>query len=456
MTRLALLVAVVALLAGCTTEPDPAPSPEPPPHELPLAVATSLSRPVVDLDAAVARRLAAGEIDSWSPLSGQEEPLRLVRADDDADEALDAVLADDAVVALVPADRVRPTVRVATVDGLDPLDDEDYPLTTPSERPFSSPARVVVGGDVMLGRRVGADLARRGDLAAVWSGVGGVLTGADAAFVNLESTLSTAGPPQQGNDSFGADPGVLAGMRAAGVDVVGLANNHVGDYGTEPMLTTFRLLREAGFAVVGVGEDLARAREPAIVDAGGLRVGFYATDSIGETPAAGPSSPGTHRTDAPPRTGPAIDQDALRRATDDIATLAARVDLLVVVPHWGTQYTNVPEPSQREMARAFTDAGADVVAGGHPHWVQGWEQHEDATVVHSLGNLVFDMDFMRETQEGILIEIVATPERVLDVRPLPYVIDESFTPRLVEDERAASILELARQASSPPFDAGLR
>ncbi|MFD1859172.1 CapA family protein [Aeromicrobium camelliae] len=452
MTRLALLVTLVALLAGCTSAPEPAPSPEPPSHRLPLAIATSLSRPPLDLDAAEARRLVAGEIETWEPLSGQDEPLRVVRTD----EALDAVLADDTAVALVPADRVRPTVRLATVDGLDPLDDEDYPLTIPSERPLTPHARVLVGGDVMLGRRVGAYLARRGDLGAVWGDIGSVLADADVAFVNLESTLSTAGPPQQGGDSFGADPGVLAGMRAAGIDVVGLANNHLGDFGAEPMLTTFRLLREAGFAVVGAGEDRARAREPAIVDTGSLRVGFYATDSIGETPAAGPASPGTNRIDAPPRTGPAIDQEALRRAVEDIGDLAGRVDLLVVVPHWGTQYTNVPEPSQREMARAFTDAGADVVVGGHPHWVQGWEQHDDATVVHSLGNLVFDMDFMRETQEGILVEIIATPVQVLDVRPLPYVIDETFTPRLVEGERAAAILELARRASSPPFDAGLR
>ena len=47
--------------------------------------------------------------------------------------------------------------------------------------------------------------------------------------------------------------------------------------------------------------------------------------------------------------------------------------MVVVIPHWGTQYTHVPEASQRRAARAFADAGADLVIGGHPHWVQGWE-----------------------------------------------------------------------------------
>src|SRR3546814_5913468 len=48
---------------------------------------------------------------------------------------------------------------------------------------------------------------------------------------------------------------------------------------------------------------------------------------------------------------------------------------------------------------------SDLVLGGHPHWVQGWEMVGSTLVVHSLGNFVFDMDFMRETQEGVFLEI---------------------------------------------------
>ncbi|OUZ07829.1 hypothetical protein BHE97_15745 [Aeromicrobium sp. PE09-221] len=462
-----LLTALVlaASLTACLSEDDDSTLPPPPTPSVDLAIAVSLARPSVDLDEETARRLVAGDVTSWVELGGDDQPLRLLHAEVDgvggeraetADAALDEVVGDPSTVALVPADRVRPTVDLARIDGHDPLRDDGYPIAADGERDQQPSASVMIGGDVMLGRRVGDALAAQGDLAAAWAGVGDLLAAADATFINLESTLSTDGPPQQGTDSFGADPGVLDGLRSTGVDVVGLANNHLGDYGTEPMLTTFRLLREAGFATVGAGEGLAAAREPVIVDAAGISVGFYATDSIGETPAAAENTPGTNRIDAPPRTGPRIDGAALERAAADISDLAGQVDLTVVVPHWGTQYTNVPEQSQHEMARAFTDAGADVVVGGHPHWVQGWEQHGEATVVHSIGNLVFDMDFMRETQEGVLVEIVATAEQVLDVRPLPYVIDEAFTPRPVDGERAASILELARQASGPPYDAGLR
>ncbi len=178
-------------------------------------------------------------------------------------------------------------------------------------------------------------------------------------------------------------------------------------------------------------------------------MGFVATDSIGETPAAGRNSPGTNRINAPPRTGP-LDRKALGRVAESVRRLDA--DVVIALTHWGTQYTNEPERSQRRIARALVDAGADVVVGGHPHWVQGWETIGSATVVHSLGNLVFDMDFMRETREGIFVEIVSRGDNVVAVRPVPYVIDDRFTPRTVAGSRASDIFDRIRETSEPPFD----
>ena len=112
----------------------------------------------------------------------------------------------------------------------------------------------------------------------------------------------------------------------------------------------------------------------------------------------------------------------------------------MVIPHWGTQYTHRAEPSQRTAARAFAAAGADLVIGGHPHWVQGWERLGSTVVVHSLGNFIFDMDFQVKTREGIFVEIVLWDGQVKAVEPVPYVIDDGFTPRLARGGRAASIL----------------
>jgi poly-gamma-glutamate synthesis protein (capsule biosynthesis protein) len=142
----------------------------------------------------------------------------------------------------------------------------------------------------------------------------------------------------------------------------------------------------------------------------------------------------------PPRTGP-LNRRALARITADIRALKRTVDVVVVIPHWGTQYTHRPEASQRTVARAFAEAGADLVIGGHPHWVQGWERSGSSTVVHSLGNFIFDMDFQTKTREGVFVEVTLWGGEVKAVEPVPYVIDDRFTPRLVRGARAQGILD---------------
>jgi poly-gamma-glutamate synthesis protein (capsule biosynthesis protein) len=152
----------------------------------------------------------------------------------------------------------------------------------------------------------------------------------------------------------------------------------------------------------------------------------------------------------PPRTGP-LDRATLRRMAKDLRRLATQVDTVVVVPHWGTQYTHVPEPIQRRVARGFARAGADLVLGGHPHWVQGWEQMDDTTVVHSLGNFVFDMDFSTQTMEGVFVEIVTWDGEVKAVEPMTYLMDDDFTPRLAPGPSGQSVLDDMWSTSTGPY-----
>jgi hypothetical protein len=60
--------------------------------------------------------------------------------------------------------------------------------------------------------------------------------------------------------------------------------------------------------------------------------------------------------------------------------------------------------------------------------------------VHSLGNYVFDMDFMRQTQEGVICDLVFAGDRLRSARFTPYVIGPDFAPRVVRGARARAIL----------------
>jgi Bacterial capsule synthesis protein PGA_cap len=121
------------------------------------------------------------------------------------------------------------------------------------------------------------------------------------------------------------------------------------------------------------------------------------------------------------------------------------------MPHWGHNYTNVPVPQQRRVGAAMIDAGADLVLGGHPHWVQGIQTHQGRLVLHSLGNFVFDMDSSAETEEGLLLELVWWGPELMGARFVPHVIGDDFTPRLASGPRADATLERMWATSDPPF-----
>ncbi len=451
------MVALIGL-AGCAAPTTPTPSPEStvtasptptPTVTVPLVLAVHHSRPPSDVPLAAAEALARTGAHGWADLGQPGETISVIDGRAAPGGALEQVMADSGTLALVPADAVDERVRVLAVGGVDPLTDPAaYPLRMEgAETVQPTVTTITVVGDIMLGRRVGRTYAN--DPTAPFGPFADRLAAADITVGNFEATLSDNGRPTQGGDSFAADPAVLAGLELAGFDAVSLANNHLGDYGTTAMRETFAAFDRAGIAYFGGGVDLDDARAPWIVEHDGVRIGFLGTESIGETPAATADSPGTNRLNMPPRTGP-LDQAALDRITADITALDAEVDTVIVVPHWGTQYTHVPEQIQRDVGSRFAEAGADLVIGGHPHWVQGWEAVRDATVVHSLGNFIFDMQFSREVQEGVFVEIVLWDGEVKAVEPVPYVIEDHI-PRPVGDDEAAGILADLRSTSRGPY-----
>jgi poly-gamma-glutamate capsule biosynthesis protein CapA/YwtB (metallophosphatase superfamily) len=405
---------------------------------------------MADVALADARRIITSGAPRWSAIGQSGGKMRVFSTEDRRpSEVLREVRANRSVLGVVPADAVDARVRVLTVGGRHPLKDpERYPLRIRSVRPVPEVTTLTAVGDIMLGRRVGA--RHRADPGAPLEPLGKRLAGAEITVGNFESTLSAAGSPTQGGDSFAASPRVRPALRAAGFDLVSLANNHVGDYGDRALRQTLDRFDSGGIKTVGAGRDLAAARRAVIIERDGVRVGFLAVDSIGETPAATRTRAGTNRLNMPPRTGP-LNRAQLRRITSDIRALDSRVDAVIVLTHWGTQYTHRPESSQRTAARAFAESGADLVIGGHPHWVQGYEMAGPAVVVHSLGNFVFDMDFQTKTREGIFLEIVLWGGKVKAVEPVPYVIDSAFTPRLIRGHQANAILADVWRSSRGPF-----
>ena len=420
------------------------------PTKEPLVLAVRPTWPAPRIGLPLAHRILRGRVHTWESLDGTTAALRVVTGP--AEAATRAMARDPRVVAVLPASQVGPAMRPIVVAGVDPLrSPTKYPLRVPGPPPAAVTTLRVVG-DIMLGRRVGLVTRDAGDAAAPLRPMSRRLAAADLTVGNLESTLSKAGRPRQGGDSFAASPAVLTGLAAAGFDALSLANNHTGDYGTRALLDTAQAFHGSGIKAFGAGRDLAAASRPVVLVRGGVRFGFVGFNAIGETPRATPERAGALSVRMPPRTGP-LNRADLRHVLGLVRRLAARVDVVVVLPHWGTQYTHVAEPIQGRVGHRLIAAGAALVAGSHPHWVQGVEPYADGMIVHSLGNFVFDMDFAQQTREGVTLTATFWGDELKGVTFTPYVIGPGFAPRPVTGSVRRSILADVWRNSAPPFRA---
>jgi poly-gamma-glutamate synthesis protein (capsule biosynthesis protein) len=274
----------------------------------------------------------------------------------------------------------------------------------------NEPPTIGLLGDVMLGRLVGTRLAGA-DPAEVWSpALRQLLAGCDAVVCNLECCISDRGRRTgaiRGKPFFfRAPPKAVGALRAAGVSVAGLANNHALDFGPEALTDTLRHLREAGIEAVGAGPDDRSARQGTIVAAGEERIGILALSDHPREYAAGAGSPGIAY--AP------LSRRAPDWALRELARLREAADRVIAFPHWGPNMSVRPAPGHRYRATDFLQAGADLVVGHSAHVFHGVEPHPGGLALYDLGGAVDDYAVDPELRNDLGILALwrpgATPE----------------------------------------------
>lgn len=254
-----------------------------------------------------------------------------------------------------------------------------------------------------------------------WGGVRELLRAADVATANLETAVSRRGLPVEGKEyAFRAPPAALAGMAAAGLDVLSVANNHTLDYGRTAFLDTLAHARAKGLVPVGGGAGLDAARKPAIVEAGGLRLAFLAYSDVNPLGfPAGPETPGTAR---------AVPE----HVAEDVRAARKRADVVICWFHWGEELRARPTDRQQRLAAEALNAGAHVVLGAHPHVLGEITVPRDGSLVAwTLGNFVFP-SFRAETVRTAIL-LVRLDARGVRGHELVPVRIEGYRPVLSGD-----------------------
>ncbi len=249
---------------------------------------------------------------------------------------------------------------------------------------------LALAGDVMLGRLVDERVRALGAPTYVWGDVLPVLQRAEVVIVNLECVIAS---PETGRPwrpkvfHFKAGPWAVEALKAASVEAVALANNHVLDFHEEALLEMLARLDRAGIARAGAGRNLGEAMEPAVVEGPGGRVGLVAlTDNEPDWEAADEDGgrPGVFYVPVEAR------DERFERLCQAIEAARARADVVVVSAHVGPHYREHPGPKYRAFAQAVLEAGADVYMGSSNHIFQGVEVRAGGIILYDLGDFVDD------------------------------------------------------------------
>jgi len=258
---------------------------------------------------------------------------------------------------------------------------------------------------------------------------------ADISMVNLENPLTRRGEPQEKLFTFRAPPEYCEVLKAGGIDIVTLANNHMYDFGDTGLLDTIEYLHQAGILYVGAGRNMDEARAPVVMEIKGIRVaflGYYGTGRHSNSRPATADSAGTAM-----RYLPYIEED--------VAAIRDKVDYIIINFHWGLEKANYPTAEEQYFARRVIDAGADVIIGHHPHVLQGIEKYKDRIIAYSLGNFIFGGN-SRTHEKSAILELRLSKNK-MEAELIPISID-FWQPARLNGEAAKAVIDSVKKYST--------
>ena len=259
-----------------------------------------------------------------------------------------------------------------------------------------------------------------------WSGLDGLFLEDDLTVINLECAPSDLGSPLDKAFVFRCPTETLPSMKANGIDVANLGNNHSGDFGKEALVDGRDQLTAVGISPVGAGRGRGRGGSAGHVrhqrvEGGGGRVRRCRSRRHLVR----------HRRHAGMRSG-----DDTPSMVEAVAAAEAEADLVVVTIHWGMELDTTPRQDDIERAQAMIEAGADVIFGHHSHRMQPLERVGDAAVFWSLGNFVWPHNSVPSATTAVARAVVAS-DGTIDSCLIPAYIETHGHPVLTREAECA-------------------
>lgn len=327
--------------------------------------------------------------------------------------------------ALIPFDQLHPEVKVISVDGISPLNDDfptqEYPLkghyalyTSPATSDRLSPeildalladlpgtnrdlarmTTLVMTGVTALVRATAYRMETQGILYPARD-IGDWLSSADVTHISNEVSFYENCPYPDPYDqalTFCSHPDYISLLDYVGADVIELTGNHNNDalheFNVNAFDATLAMYDARGMLTFGGGLNLEDAMQPALISHHGNNLAFIGCNIAGPNFAWATST-----------SGGAAPCGDLTWMVNTIQRLRQDGYLPIVTFQYYEDYSNDASPQMKADFRRMAEAGAVIVNGSQAHTPKEMEFLDGALLHYGLGNLFFDQ--MSVTINGV-------------------------------------------------------
>lgn len=267
---------------------------------------------------------------------------------------------------------------------------------------------IISTGDIIPARMVNMKAIENHDFTWSFKNVWETLVNADLTAANLEAPLMKSCVPTSKGMTFCGSSNHIEGLKKAGIDLVSLANNHSDNYGNSGLLETTNLLTTNNIMYTGVGEIKYKTIK-------NIRFAFLGYNFL-------------------------LNQ-GLEKIAKEVTAAKNNADFVVVFPHWGEEYEEVPSAFETNTQKFLLDSGADLILGNHPHIIQPLALNNNRLTVFAHGNFIFDQEWSPETKKGMVMKFYIYKGKIIDVEVMPVIIQNYGQPQMASGKEKDLMLK---------------
>lgn len=267
---------------------------------------------------------------------------------------------------------------------------------------------IISTGDIIPARMVNVKSTQYQDFTWAFKNVWKTLKNADLTVINLESPLMKSCVATSEGMSFCGSDRHIEGIKQAGIDLVSLANNHSDNYGQAGILETTNLLKSNNISFTGIESST-------FLTVKNTRFAFLGYNFL-------------------------LEQN-MEQIVKEIADAKNKSDIVIVFPHWGEEYQELPSAFEKDTQKILLNAGADLILGNHPHIVQPLTINNSQLTFFAHGNFIFDQMWSESTKKGFILKTYLYKGKIIDAEVTPIYIKDFGQPEIVKGEEGEKMIK---------------